>query len=166
MTEKNTTEKSRIQKARGNTSLAIPGFSAPSIFEDFMKPFNESLASLFSNSTSPLWTEFAKGSNADVQDRGDHFSVTAQLPGFDKKDVDVHVGSNSVELKAEKRSETKSKKSDSNSSTYSYFHRYFTLPEHVLPQKVDWTMKNGILELKLPKSERKPKESSHRVRLN
>ena len=69
-----------------------------------------------------------------------------------------------IELKAEKRSEEK--ESGRRQSTYSVFHRYLALPERVLSEKVDGTMKNGILELRLPKSEPKPKDNSRRVRLN
>jgi HSP20 family molecular chaperone IbpA len=50
-------------------------------------------------------------------------------------------------------------------SSYSYFHKYLTLPEPVLSEKVDGTMKNGVLELKLPKSEPKPVGKTRRVAL-
>lgn len=132
-----------------------------------MKPFDDFMAPFFSGSSSKLWTELNERTpNVEVQDRGDHFMLTAELPGFDKKDVEVRVNSNVLELKAEKRTEESGKKAEGRKSSYSYFHRYLTLPERVVSGKVDGTMKNSILEVKLPKVEPKPKESSRKVHLN
>lgn len=171
MVEKNTKkeDKSRSKKeSTESTALAIPGFPSmtfPTLFEDFMKPFDDFMGPLFSGSMSPFGSQPGnRQTNVDIQDRGDHYSLTAELPGFDKNDVEVRVSSNVVELKAEKQAEQKG--SERSQRTYSLFHRYMTLPERVVSEKVDGTMKNGILELKLPKSEPKPKDNSRRVRLN
>ena len=50
-------------------------------------------------------------------------------------------------------------------STRSYFHRFLSLPEEVVSEKVAGTMKNGVLELKLPKKEPKARDGSRRVAL-
>ncbi len=169
MTEKNTKETSRKRDSTESTALALPGFGLPRIFEEYMKPFDDFMGPLFPSSMSSLWTEFGqKEPNIDVQDRGDHFLLTAELPGFEKKDLEVQVSSNAVELKAEKKSEKP--KSGANGKqverSYSYFQRYLTLPERVRSGSVDGTMKNGVLELKLPKMEPTSKEASRRVHLN
>ena len=169
MTEKNNKERSRKTKGtEGSTALAVPNMGFPAgIFENFFKPFDEFMAPIFSDSTGSLRSQFGeKQPTMEFQDRGDHFVLMAELPGFDKKEVEVRVGSNAVELSAEKRSQEKGKDKNTGGSTYSYFHRYQTLPEKVLSEKVDGTMKNGILELKLPKAERKLKDNSRRVHLN
>jgi len=134
-----------------------------------MKPFDEFMAPLFPGPSSSLWSELSdKEPSMDIQDRGDHFNLTAQLPGFDKKDIEVRINSNVLELKAEKRSEEGAKKGSDQQrrSSYSFFQRYMTLPERVVAEKVDGTMKNGVLELKLPKAEPKAKDSLRRVHLN
>ncbi len=170
MTEKNPKKenKSQPQKETESTALAIPGFpglTLPTLFEDFMKPFDDFMGPLFSGNPSPFGSEVRnRQASVDLQDRGDHYSLTAELPGFEKKDVEVLVNSNVIELKAEKRSEEKG--SGRRQSAYSVFHRYMTVPERVLSEKVSGTMKNGILELRLPKAEPKPKDNSRRVRLN
>ena len=167
MTEKNTKEKSQRQDRGDSTALAIPSFGLPGIFEGFMKPFDDFMGPLFSGSTGSLWNELgAKVPSIDFQDRGDSYVLTAELPGFDKKDVEVRIGTNALELKAEKRSEQKSKDGRQKQSSYSSFYRHLSLPEGVVSEKVNGTMKNGILELKLPKSEPKPEEVSRRVHLN
>ena len=167
MTEKNTKDESRKPDESDSTALALPGFSFPSIFEDVARPFDEWMKPFLPSSMRSLWTDFGERETAiDLQDRGDHLVLTAELPGFDKDDVEVRVDKNGLELKAEKRSDKESKSRDGmgRQSSYSYFHRYMTLPESVVAEKVDGTMKNGVLELKLPKKE-PSRDKSRRVDL-
>jgi HSP20 family protein len=167
MTNKKTKDESHKPDESDSTALAIPSFGFPGIFEDFARPFGDWMKPFFPSSMRSFWTEFGgKEPAVDLQDRGDHLVLTAELPGFDRKDVEVRVEGNGLELKAEKRSEKESKTPSGmgRQSSYAYFHRYFTLPERVVSEKVDGTMKNGVLELKLPKKE-PTKDRSWRVDL-
>ena len=138
-------------------------------FEDFMKPFDEFMEPLFPRSMRSFFSDFNKREPSfDIQDRGDKFVVTAELPGFGKDDVEVRVNPTSLELKAEKKTDEVKKEADGTQGrkSYSYFQRYLTLPESVMTEKVEGTMKNGVLELKLPKKEgRKLEEKPRRVDL-
>jgi HSP20 family protein len=164
MTNKNNKDKSLEKEDRDSTALAVPRANLPSIFEDFIRPFDEFMEPFFPRSMRSFWTEpSGREPSIDIKDRGDHFVLTAELPGFEKKDLEVQVNRDSVELKAEKRSE--STDSNQKQSSYSYFQKYMTLPEQVLTDKVDGTMKNGVLELKLPKMEPKPQGKSRKVDL-
>ena len=168
MTEKNSKEKSRRQEDSDSTALAIPRFGLSGIFQDFMRPFDEFMEPFFQSSTRSFWTEANRKEPAiDFQDRGDHYVLTAELPGFEKKDVEVKIGSNVLELTAEKSSktETKGREETQVQSSHSYFHKYLTLPEEVLSEKVSGTMKNGVLELRLPKRETKALDKPKRVDL-
>jgi HSP20 family protein len=168
MTDKNTEKRSPRPHESDNTSLALPGSDFPSIFEDFMRPFDEFIQPFFPSGVRSFWTEFnGKEPDIDVQDRGDHYLMTAELPGFEKKDLEVQISENVLELKAERSSdsETKTKGGSQTQSSRSYFHRYMTLPEEVVSEKVTGTMKNGVLELKLPKRAPKAGTKSKRVDL-
>lgn len=168
MTTNNAKDGSRRQEDKDSTALAIPSFPLPRTFRDFMTPFDEFMAPFLPTFTNSLWSELGERQPiVDFQDRGSHYLMTAELPGFEKKDVQVNVSPNSVELRAEKRSKKESKSKDAvqSQTSESYFHRYLTLPEEVLPEKVGGTMKNGVLELKLPKKEPKTKDESRRVDL-
>jgi HSP20 family protein len=137
------------------------------VFDQFFRPFDEFFQPLFPSTTGSLLSELATSKQPilDVQDRGDHFSVTAELPGFTKDEVQVKVDSNGIELRADK-SETvkKGEKGIYQKSSRSYY-QYFSLPDQVIADKTDGTMKNGILELKLPKRASKLKDSTRRVDL-
>ncbi len=168
MTDKNSKEKSRRPGDSDSTALAMPRFGISSIFQDFMRPFDEFMEPLFQGSMRSFWTEASgREPTIDFQDRGDHYILTAELPGFEKKDVEVKIGSNILELTAEKNSktETKGMKGTQVLSSRSYFHRYLTLPEEVVSEKVNGTMKNGVLELRLPKRVAKALDKAKRVDL-
>jgi len=145
------------------------GGGLANIFDDFMKPFDEIMEPLFPRSVRSFFSDLNRREPSfDIQDRGDKFIVTAELPGFAKDDVEVRVNPNSLELKAEKKTDEERKEADGTQSrkSYSYFHRYLTLPEPVMTDEVEGTMKNGVLELKLPKKEeRKLEEKARRVDL-
>ncbi|NTV23174.1 MAG: Hsp20/alpha crystallin family protein [Nanoarchaeota archaeon] len=84
-----------------------------------------------------------------------------ELPGVEKKDIDLHVGDKSIELKVE--SETK--KEDRNMSSYSrqsYF-RTIPLPKEVMADKAQAEYKDGVLRVEIPKKE---KETVNRKRID
>jgi HSP20 family protein len=162
VTEKKTARSQPTKADHDGSNLPVrssPGLA--SIFDDFFRPFDEFFQPLFQSTTSPL-SELSSSRQPilDVQDRGDHFSVTAELPGFTKDEVEVKVDANGIELRAEK---TEKQGKDENGayqrSTRSYY-QYLSLPEQVVSEKIDGTMKNGILQLKLPKKASKLKDRS------
>lgn len=101
----------------------------------------------------------------DLEDNGDHFRATVELPGYNKDTVDVKVNEGTLEIRAEKKSEDEQKNGNylHRERSYSAFQRTITLPEEVLPSKTESTMKNGILVITLPKKQPKHKESLQKV---
>jgi HSP20 family protein len=168
MTDKTKKERSRRDEEPESNALALPGFGLPRIFEDFMRPFDGFMQPLFPGPMQSFWSELReKEPSIDIQDRGDHYVLTAELPGFEKKDVEVRITSSGIELKGERKTdqERRSKDGAQVQSSSTYFHRYMTLPEEVVSEKADGTMKNGVLELKLPKKEPKAMDRSRKVDL-
>ena len=165
MIDKNRKEKPTRDDESDPTALAPLGFSVPKLLHDFMKPFDDFVGASFKSFGSP-WTELAEPS-IDIQDRGDHYVVTAELPGFDKKDVEISVSDSAIELRGEKRTEKESEEGrvSQSLSSSSYLQRHVYLPELVVSEKVSGTMKNGVLELRLPKCEPKAQEKSRKVDL-
>ena len=171
MTEKvtdKTREKSRRDGEADPTAPALPGFSLPGIFEGITQSFDEFLQPFLRGSMRSVWSELgAKEPSIDLQDRGDHYVLTAELPGFEKNDVEVRIGARGLELKGEKKMDKESKNREGTQlvSSRSVIHRYLALPEEVVSEKAGGTMKNGVLELKLPKKERWSKDRSMKVDL-
>lgn len=89
----------------------------------------------------------------DVIDRDEEVLVRAEIPGVEKKDLDVSLSDNTVTIKGSTSHEEKQEKGDyfrSEISTGS-FSRTLTLPADVDGAKAKATFKNGVLELLLPK---------------
>ena len=105
----------------------------------------------------PAWGEMdALGGtipSADLIERDDEIIVKAELPGVDKKDLDVSVTKNTVSIKGTTSHEEKEEKGDYYHSEISRgeYARTLALPAEIVEEKVKATFKNGILEHKLPK---------------
>ena len=98
----------------------------------------------------------ARMPKVDVIDRDDEVFIKAELPGIDKKDVEVSMSENMITIKGASRKEEKKEKGDYYRSeiTQGAFSRSMSLPAEVNIEKSKATFKNGILELRLPKLER------------
>jgi len=90
----------------------------------------------------------------NLYEDGDTFELRAEVPGIDKDDLNVKIQGNYLEISGSRTVEPpegyKVHRSERGNRTFS---RSFTLPADVDPQKVEAGLKDGILSLKLPKSE-------------
>lgn len=89
----------------------------------------------------------------DIIDRETAIIVRAELPGFDKKDVEVSTTENTLTIKARARSESKEQKGEyiRCGISQSASARTVALPCSVDPEKVKATLKDGILEVTMTK---------------
>lgn len=89
----------------------------------------------------------------DVLDLETEIVVKAEIPGVDKKDLDISVNEDSVTLKGSTRQEQKTEKGDYFRSeiTQGTFSRTISLPASVDGSKAKAMLKDGMLEIKLPK---------------
>lgn len=95
----------------------------------------------------------ARVPKVDVIDRDKEVVVRAEVPGVDKKDLDVSVSENSITIKGCTREEHKEEDGDYHRSEIrrGSFSRTLPLPAQVDADKGKGTFKDGILELTLPK---------------
>jgi HSP20 family protein len=93
--------------------------------------------------------------SVDVVDRDSEIVLRAELPGVDKKDLDVSLSESTVTIKATTRKELKQEKDDYYRSEISQgaFSRTVSLPCPVIGDKVQAKFENGLLEVTLPKAE-------------
>ncbi|MCB1859173.1 MAG: Hsp20/alpha crystallin family protein [Gammaproteobacteria bacterium] len=96
----------------------------------------------------------------DILDREDEILVRAELPGVDKKDLEVSLNGRMLTLKGETRQEKEAKEGEYFRSEIrrGTFSRTLQLPDEVDDQQVKAEFKDGVLEVRLPrthKAERK-----------
>lgn len=92
-----------------------------------------------------------------IEKNGD-LVVTAELPGVSAKDVEVTVDEGILNIRGEKKEELKEGEPESKyhmwERRYGSFQRSFTLPRTVDAEKISAKFENGVLTIKLPKSEK------------
>jgi HSP20 family protein len=91
----------------------------------------------------------------DIRETEGTFEVTADLPGFDAKDVDVSVQENTLTIRGErKREEIKENETVHRvEREYGVFERSFSLPRSADAEKIQAKYKDGVLSLTVPKRE-------------
>jgi HSP20 family protein len=91
----------------------------------------------------------------DVYTEKDEVVVKAEIPGLTKDEIDVSVSGNTLTIKGEKKKEEETKDKDYYQCERSYgaFSRSIELPAEVKTDTVKATFKNGVLEVRLPKTE-------------
>ncbi|UPV75763.1 Hsp20/alpha crystallin family protein [Halorussus limi] len=96
------------------------------------------------------------GASVDVADHGDEFVVTADLPGYQKEDIDVTLRGDHLQIRAETQQETE----DSDDEDGQYIrkerrhrsvNRSVTFPEEVDEENVSAQYRNGVLTVTLQK---------------
>jgi HSP20 family protein len=91
----------------------------------------------------------------DLYEEKDDIVVKAELPGMEKDNIEVNLSANRLTIKGEKKQEEEIKKEGYYRSERSYgsFVRTLELPREVQTDKVKAAFKDGILEIRLPKTE-------------
>ena len=109
----------------------------------------------FYDLTADLFTGAAVSRmKVDVAEKNGAYTVTAELPGVKKEDIQVAIDGPQVTLTAEVKREQESADADRVLHTervYGKVSRSFTLPQELDEAKAEAKFKDGVLELTLPK---------------
>jgi HSP20 family protein len=91
----------------------------------------------------------------DMLDDKDKLVVKAELPGFNREDLDVSVHENNLILAGERKADEERRDGEFYRSErfYGRFHRVISLPFSVDTEKIQAKYNNGVLTVTLPKSE-------------
>jgi HSP20 family protein len=123
-------------------------------------PFNELVDDLFKGFlVRPLSYEGRKNETlsrmkVDVAERNGAYTVTAELPGVKKEDIQVTIDGAQVTLTAEVKREREAAQDERVLHAERIFgkvSRTFTLPQEVDEAKAEAKFRDGVLELALPK---------------
>lgn len=102
-----------------------------------------------------LELEAPRSPSVDVIDRDNEILVRAEIPGIEKKDLNISLTDNLLTIKGQSTGEVKEEKGDYHRREISSFSfsRSVMLPGAVDPSQTTASLKNGILEITLPKAE-------------
>ena len=110
------------------------------------------------NREETLWDWNPK---VDIYDEDGHIVLKAELPGIDKKDIEVDVKDRILTLKGERSSDNEIKKDTylQREISFGKFERSFTLPVNVKAEDIKAVYKDGLLKVEIPKPlDSKPKQ--------
>ena len=96
----------------------------------------------------------------DIREAEDALLMQVELPGIDKEDIALEVKDGVLTVSGERRYEKNVAEENVHriERAYGKFTRSFSLPRNIDAEKVEASMNNGILEVRLPKHDSaKPK---------
>lgn len=144
---------------RASSELSRPELDIDRMFEDFL-----------GQRLRPFWPERwwpAAGRElttpaVDLYEEKDDIVVKAELPGMEKDNIEVNLSEKRLTIKGEKKEKEEVKKEGYYRAERSYgsFVRTLELPQEVQTDKVKAAFKNGILEIRLPKTEEAKKKET------
>jgi HSP20 family protein len=123
------------------------------LFDEFTKPARR--RRIWPKSEGPVIP------GLDLYDRKNEIVIKVELPGVSREDVDLTITRDTLALKGEIKRDDEVQDEDYYISErmFGNFSRTITLPFDVENEKAQATMKNGVLEIVIPKREEaKPKE--------
>lgn len=154
-------ESKEMVKSEGARTL-VPLWDVDRWFDDFFRnPFAPFRFPAFRAAAAQEIVPFV-----DLFEEGGDVVLKAELPGLKKEDIEVTLTEGEVTLSGEKKKEEEVKQKDYYKweRYYGSFCRTFELPAEVNADKVKSTFKNGVLEVRMPKSEKaKSKEVKIKV---
>ena len=129
-------------------------------------PFRE-FEDLFSRYNRSAGLRFVPGENdderavadwrpvADISETAKEYLIKAELPAVKKEDIEVKVQDGIITIKGERRFEksTDDEKQHRTESFYGSFSRSFNLPVDVEESGIKAESKDGVLQVRLPKTE-------------
>jgi len=97
---------------------------------------------------------------ADLQETENEIIASFEIPGVDKKDIQLNVTENKIEVKIEKKQEAKIEKKGyfKEEKSYKGFYKAMSLPAEVIPEKTKASYKNGVLEVEMSKAKKERKK--------
>ena len=123
-----------------------PSFS---MFDDVNRLFNQMWRDSDNEIERPWYPAL------DIRDSEKSYMVNLDLPGMEKKDIEISVSNGVLTITGERKTELNEERESCIRSEISYgkFSRSFTLTDDVNEEDIQAKFKNGVLTLAIPKKE-------------
>lgn len=122
-------------------------------------PFDE-IERMFEQMDKGLKTfdaSLTQGVPIDLIDEGESYVVTADLPGYEKEDIDVRLSGSTLMIRAERSTDVETEETDDvgeyirRERSHESINRSVQLPERVAQDETDASYQNGVLAVTLAK---------------
>jgi len=141
------------------------------VFSDFERRMERSLPGTFGGGFPfPGWRSFelpeVRRPFVDLIDAGSEYRARVEVPGIPKEKLNISVTPREMKIEGEAESNIDEKKEGyvRRERSYSKVRRELSFPEQVIAEKADATVKDGVLEVRVPK--KVPSETkTHKVQV-
>lgn len=132
----------------GNGSLANLHDQIDQLFDQAFRGYG--FPSLFENQLGNR--EFFRPS-LDIKESPKAYTITVEMPGVDKKNVDVQVEGEALIVRGEKRQEDEKDEEQYHyvERSYGSFQRILAVPQDADPEGIDANFRDGVLTITLPR---------------
>jgi len=157
MSKQETKEKKEIAPWRPFADLGRWERDMERVFDDFL---GRRVRPLWDDRWWPIKDLGIPAPAVDLYEEKDEIVAKAELPGMEKGDIQVNISDHLLTIKGEKKKEEETKEKNFYRSERSYgsFSRSVELPADVHGEKARASFKNGVLEIRLPKTEEAKKK--------
>ena len=142
------------------------------VVQKFVSPFDE-MERMFSDFMNqrffaPSWMPRLKfpdltdvSTSIDMFEEGDNLVIKAEIPGMKKEEISIDFAGDVVSISGEKKTEEKTERKDYYRVERSFgsFSRKLQLPVEIQVDKATASFKDGVLEIRMPKSEAAKKKT-------
>ena len=94
------------------------------------------------------WESYSSYSQIELKDQDKNMIIRVDIPGVDKKDIDVNLSEYTITIAGKRKYDNKDK-----SPNYAEFKRVIQLPSRADVDNAKTKYENGVLEISIPKLE-------------
>jgi HSP20 family protein len=128
----------------------------PNTIQNALSDFDRYFESFFGDSIlAPAARMLNHLPAVDIRETENSYVLDMDMPGYDEKNIEVHVDGSSLSISSKQENEEKESKQDGTyilrERRFNSFSRSFKLPENADPESVSAAFKNGILSLQIKK---------------
>lgn len=134
-----------------NKTLTKETKKGQTLFSDLLKPWDEWI-------DNGIWFRTVHTPHVNIIEEKDYFKVMLAAPGLKKADFKIVLnGNNKLTITSEKKEPETTPELDYLRNEYNYtnFSRSLTLPEEIKKDAIEAKYEDGILEIRLPRAEKK-----------
>lgn len=143
-------------------TLIKTGDLMPSVFGDFLKPWNNWFDA---DNGGSLWNNLRTVPAVNIEETKNEFNISLAVPGMKKDDFKIELEGNMLTISAEQEEESEEQDKKFTRKEYSYasFSRSFTIPDGTKGDRIDAKYQDGVLVIKLPKTEETKKQTAKHI---
>lgn len=149
---------------RRNDDADVPALYEffPSGLGNALMQATENINRLFENMNISPWQLMGR-----VKENDDHYKLRYEVPGLTKDDVKVTVHDGILTIKGEHKREEEEGSDDEywSAETYGYYNTSLVLPEDAKADEIKADLKDGVLTIVIPRTER-PKKDVKEVKIH